>query len=124
MARSVDKPEADAPFSVGSYWLGKRTYQSGIFQGSSVHYELYVDERDGDSFKGHVFDNGKGRNFAHVNGEIKGKSHTRTEWKDRGDTMTVQAKLSNDTLVVTFDGRYPNKATNWGFAQLTRVDPI
>lgn len=110
------------PLTIGSFWLGERTYRRGAYQGSTVHYELHVTNRDGDRFEGHVFDNGKGRNFAVVEGKIDGNLLTWTE-KARGNVLTMQAKRTGDELTITFHGLYSNHATNQGDGKLTLMPP-
>jgi serine/threonine protein kinase/formylglycine-generating enzyme required for sulfatase activity len=117
-------PQGDVAdgFSAGSIWKGKRTYRHGGYSPNSVTYELHVRERDGGRFKGHVFDNGPGRNRAEVEGEIDGKT---LSWRERAlhmdNLMTMQGTLEGDTIKLTFNGRYPNGATNDGDGELTRV---
>ncbi len=108
---------------VGSYWLGSRNYRAGAYAGSAVHYELHVRQRDGNVFRGHVFDNGRGRNRAEVEGVVLGNQVTWTE-KARGNVLTMRADLIDDRLEITFHGHYSNGATNRGDGQLQRIrDP-
>jgi hypothetical protein len=108
-------------FQIGSAWKGKRTYQKGMFSPATVTYELYVRERDGLEFKGHVFDNGPGRNFAKVEGEIKGDT---LHWREYPGhmpfaVMSMEGKLQGDTMQVRFKGDYgPGRPANEGVGEL------
>jgi serine/threonine protein kinase len=123
-------PEPEAPIvaetidlmPLGSYWLGERTYRRGAYQGGTVHYELHVTERHDNVFRGHVFDNGKGRNRAQVEGVIQGETIVWTE-QARGNTLTMKATRDGDQLTVHFHGVYSNGATNIGDGRLTLIRP-
>ncbi|HWY88983.1 MAG TPA: hypothetical protein VNX28_19875, partial [Gemmataceae bacterium] len=107
------------PLPIGTVWKGKRTYQKGGYAGVTVTYELHVSERDGTKFKGHVFDNGAGRNRAEVDGEINGESIT---WRERarGNELTMKGTYQGDTIRLTFHGLYANGVTNDGVGELKR----
>ncbi len=63
----------------GSVWAGTRTYTKGPWALVTVPFELHVVSRDGAKFRGHVFDNGTGRNECKVEGELAGVALTWTE---------------------------------------------
>lgn len=116
------EPETVDLMPLGSYWLGERTYRRGAYQGATVHYELHVTERHDNVFRGHVFDNGKGRNRAQVEGVIQGDTIVWTE-QARGNTLTMKATRDGDQLTVHFHGLYSNGATNIGDGRLTLIRP-
>src|SRR5262249_47867237 len=104
--REDERPRADNErLAPGSVWVGKRTYRKGWYKGATVTYELHVRERQGTKFKGHVFDNGPGRNRAAVEGEIEGET---VVWREQGRFpdlhINVQGKLTGDTIRLTFEG--------------------
>jgi serine/threonine protein kinase len=105
----------DQPLKPGSVWVGKRTYRKGWYAGSTVTYELHVRERDGTKFKGHVFDNGPGRNRAEVEGEIKGQSLL---WREQGRFpelhLNIQGRLTGDTIRFTLKGE---RTDGWIFTE-------
>ncbi len=119
-AATEDAETGNNPLPAGTTWLGTRTYRRGGYAGTTVHYELHVREREGTQFKGHVFDNGKGRNRADVAGEIEEDSLHWTE-KARGNVLTTDGSLSGDTIHLTFKGQYSNGVTNQGDGELTRI---
>lgn len=110
----------------GSVWKGKRTYRKGAYAPKSVSYELYIRQRDGDKFKGHVFDNGPGRNRAEVEGEIKGQA---ISWREHANhipeaEMKITGALEGGVVRLTFKGFYgPGRATNEGDGELKLVGP-
>jgi serine/threonine protein kinase len=100
------RPRADDQrLTPRSVWVGKRTYRKGWYAGATVTYELHVRERQDMKFKGHVFDNGPGRNRAEVEGEIKGET---VFWREQGRFadlhINVEGKLTGDTIRLTFKG--------------------
>ncbi|PQO41943.1 serine/threonine-protein kinase [Blastopirellula marina] len=104
----------------GSTWLGKRTYLRGAYEGITVHYELHIEKREGNRFKGHVFDNGRGRNYAKVEGTIDGDSFT---WKEfsRGNVFTMEGHIANDKLTFQFQGKYHIEGPTEGEGSLSFV---
>lgn len=119
--RGAESPhEAVHRLPANTFWLGSRTYRRGAYAGSTVHYELHVRKCDSTSFEGHVFDNGKGRNLAQVEGTIDGSHLTWTE-KARGNVLTIHGTLDGDTLRVNFQGLYSNGTRNLGDGELKRM---
>jgi hypothetical protein len=111
----------------GSVWTGKRTYEKGAYAPATVAYELHIRERENARFKGHVFDNGPGRNFAKVEGEIKGSVIHWREWPGHmpDAVLTMRAEFIDDALRVDFKGSYGNgRFGNEGRGQLKRVSPV
>jgi formylglycine-generating enzyme required for sulfatase activity len=96
----------------GSIWAGNRSYRRGSYAGATVSYELHVRERDGTKFKGHIFDNGPGRNRAEVNGEVKGDTIT---WREQGRFpelhINIQGKLVGDSIRLTLQGKHVDGTT-------------
>ena len=89
----------------------------------TVTYELHVRELNGTKFKGHVFDNGPGRNRAEVEGELmEGGVIT---WRERPvhnpeGEMTMQGTIQGNAIRLTFKGYYgKGRPTNEGDGQLT-----
>jgi serine/threonine protein kinase len=110
------RPRADGQrLRPRSVWVGKRTYRKGWYAGATVTYELHVRERQGTRFKGHVFDNGPGRNRAEVEGEIKGETIV---WREQGRFadlhINVEGKLSGDTIRLTLKGE---RTDGWIFTE-------
>jgi predicted Ser/Thr protein kinase len=96
----------------GSIWTGNRSYRRGSYPGATVTYELHVGERDGTKFKGHIFDNGPGRNRAEVNGEVKGDTIT---WREQGRFpelhIDIQGKIVGDSIRLTLQGKHVDGTT-------------
>ncbi len=96
----------------GSIWAGNRSYRRGSYPGATVTYELHVRERDGTKFKGHIFDNGPGRNRAEVDGEVKGDTIT---WREQGRFpelhIDIQGKLVGDSIRLTLQGKHLDGTT-------------
>jgi CHAT domain-containing protein/tetratricopeptide (TPR) repeat protein len=127
---SVGKPDRPRKAAVpdvlpqGSVWKGTRTYREGAYAPATVTYELHVQEREGTKFKGHVFDNGAGRNRAEVEGEVEGEDIT---WRERSvfhleNEMNMRGTLHEDTIHLTFNGYYgKGRPTNTGDGVLRRV---
>jgi len=122
-APETSAPETSAPGRLvpDSVWLGERTYREGAFAVKTVHYELHIREVDGATFRGHVFDNGRGRNFAVVEGQFEADQLQWTEKKQRGDQMTVRATFNEGKLKMVFTGVYPGGARNRGDGELVLV---
>jgi formylglycine-generating enzyme required for sulfatase activity/serine/threonine protein kinase/Leucine-rich repeat (LRR) protein len=97
----------------GSVWVGKRSYRRGWYAGFTVTYELHVRERTGSKFKGHIFDNGPGRNRAEVEGEIKGENIV--HWREQGRLperhINVRATFVGARMQVTLTGKHVNGST-------------
>ena len=96
----------------GSIWAGNRSYRRGSYPGATVTYELHVRERDGTKFKGHIFDNGPGRNRAEVEGEVKGDTIT---WREQGRFpdlhVNIQGKLVGNSIRLTLQGKHVDGTT-------------
>ena len=107
----------------GSIWMGSRSYRRGTFAGATVTYELYVTERTGRKFLGHVFDNGRGQNRAEVEGEVVGPA---ISWRERpghlkNAVMKMSGTLSGNTIALKFDGNYGGGQSNHGDGELSWV---
>jgi WD40 repeat protein len=104
---------ADDPLPPASVWTGTRT----TVRGYVARYDLYVRERDGDKFKGHVFDNGPNKNRAEVEGQIKGESIT---WREQfveypNVVRTIQGTIDSDCIRLRWSGN------NEGVGELRHV---
>ena len=110
------------PLPSGSVWKGTRTYRKGAWIGVTVPYELHIRERSGQSFNGHIFNNGPGRNRAEVEGELSGDS-IRWHERQRGSTAEydMQGALKGDTIRVDFKGGYDARQNIEGDGELQRL---
>jgi tRNA A-37 threonylcarbamoyl transferase component Bud32 len=115
-------PKKDDGLPPGSVWKGKRTYRKGWYQGTTVPYELYIRQRDGSRFKGDKFDNGPGRNFARVEGEIQGDS---ISWEEqsghlRESVTHVKGRLQGTIIRLEFTHDWDGRRTIEGDGELKR----
>jgi hypothetical protein len=76
-----------------------------------VTYELHVRQRDGAKFKGHVCDNGPGRNRAEIEGEVGGEAITWREQSvsNREALLAMRGTIRGGGIRLTFKG-YHGKA--------------
>ena len=103
-AEPVDDARIDRYVQKGSIWVGRRTYSKDLYKGVAVSFFLNITARNGATFKGLKFDNGRYHNRAEVEGQINGAVIT---WREPG-YGNVRGVLDADgkKLRVTSTGRF------------------
>ena len=116
--KGVNKSVGDA-IQPGTVWKGERAYRWGWWSPGTVTYEVHVTEREGKTFKGHKFDNGKGRNRTELEGRVDGG---RISWTERSANfvLTTRGNLVGDMIQIEFTGYRGSAAVVSGDAKLTR----
>ncbi|MHC5540123.1 serine/threonine protein kinase, partial [Singulisphaera rosea] len=124
-AKEPSTPIALDQLAEGTIWTGSRTYPAEIYRGVTVTYELHIRERDGDKFKGNVFDNGKNRNRAEVEGEVDGEAISWREYLNNGRIVwTIRGTISGGVIQLELVALYERELPNKGKGVLTREGAV